>query len=104
MVAQDIAQQQADRAFWEQYSTPLIWAWAADYDGAPSFTLEQRDAILSFLVTTNGVSRPPSASAERKLIATWKSMSDWKKGSAVPPLLHVDTGSDDELLRSDRCR
>jgi len=97
MVAQDMAKQQADRAFWEQYSTPLIWAWATDYDGAPQFTLEQRDAILSFLVTSEGVIRPLPASAKRKLFATWKNRSDWEKGSALPPLFHVevaDAGSD----------
>jgi hypothetical protein len=57
--ADELQQQQADRAFWESFSTPLLWAWLSDFDNAPLAPgdSEQREKIISALVQ-HGAERP----------------------------------------------
>ncbi len=79
-------QQIADRAFWEQWDTPLLWAWAYDY-GRPRCTLtradnheSKRELILNWLVT-DGSDRPREGEEETELIKIWRKQTRAKKGA-----------------------
>jgi hypothetical protein len=88
------------RSFWEQFHTEFLWGWARDYKDAPALAPDNRDALLHFLTTADGVERPEEGDEEKQLVQAWKRcIRKFKRaGTPQPPVLLAAAAEADAAL------
>lgn len=89
------AQAESDsRAFWETYSTPLIWAWLQDFGGKKKGITKadehDREKIIRYLVLHRALYPQPKAPKQLQMLQdVWRHRHKKKPADAAPDL-HQD--------------
>lgn len=92
-----LAEEMEARAFWDTISTDFLYTWATDYNSPQAQQLpRERNALLKFLVETDGVEVPDGSVAQQhaKLVRVWRKR-EGKRGGAHPPVV-FSADTDDE--------
>lgn len=84
----EAAHQMAERAFWETYSTLVLWCWLKDF---PDSTIGlsdigNRERVISLLVT-EGRARPKTGSEVAEFLMCWKKIERPLAGAPAPQVL-----------------